>query len=324
MSNRDSSAPSRKGKAGASGAPRVLVLLKRSAYRKYVEQDHDALVEDLIEKGDASVARMLPSHIDHEETVVEVRAALEALGADVTFNDNPRAPFPSDHVDLVVTIGGDGTLLAASHQVGANTPILGVNSAPKYSVGFFCAARKGTVQDTLGAALDGQLRRVSLTRMRVDVNDTCVHRRVLNEALFCHASPASTSRYILSVPSGEAGEGGALDEEDQKSSGMWIGPAAGSTAAQRSAGGRALPLSSTKLQYVVREPYVPLGHRMRLTLGLIEPGACLTLRSKMRTGKVFLDGELTGYDVTVGDVVRMRRAEEPLTVLGLTRNGRPT
>jgi NAD+ kinase len=143
----------------------------------------------------------------------------------------------------------------------------------------------------------------------------------LNEALFCHSSPAATSRYILSIKSA----GGTVDEEEQKSSGMWIGPAAGSTAAQRSAGGRVLPLSSTKLQYVVREPYAPFADRgggpMRLTLGLIDPEGTLTLRSKMRTAKIFADGGLTVFDVDLGDVVVMRRSDEPLTVLGLTRNG---
>jgi NAD+ kinase len=111
-----------------------------------------------------------------------------------------------------------------------------------------------------------------------------------------------------------------VQEEEQKSSGLWVGPAAGSTAAQRSAGGRVLPLSSTKLQYVVREPYTPYGERHKLTVGLIDEGGSLVLRSKMKTGKLFLDGEHTVYDVTLGDVIKMRRSDEPLTVLGLKRN----
>jgi NAD+ kinase len=300
-------------------APRILVLLKRSSYQKWAREEHDPRALELIERGDPTVARMLPSHEDHVETVEEVRRALAELGAEATFNENPRGMVVphAGQIELVVTVGGDGTLLAVSHQVGADVPILGVNSAPSHSVGFFCAARKGTVKETVAAALDGRLRRVSLTRMRVELNDVCVHRRVLNEALFCHVSPAATTRYILRVTRAD----GTFEEEEQKSSGMWIGPAAGSTAAQRSAGGKVLPLSSTKLQYVVREPYSPLGKRMKLVLGLVEDGGHITLRSRMRTGKIFVDGELTTYDVGLGDVIRLRRSEEPLTVLGLTRNG---
>ena len=282
-----------------------------------MEEEHDARIETLLATGDPTVRRMVASHTDNQETVAEVRAALEELGVQATFGENPHAPDSDDAYDLVITVGGDGTLLAASHHVGAHTPILGVNSAPNHSVGFFCAADKGKVKETLDQAIKGTLRRVSLTRMRVDLNDICLDKRVLNEALFCHSSPAATSRYILRPVRAD----GTFSEEEQKSSGIWVGPAAGSTAAQKSAGGRVLPLSSTKLQYVVREPYTPDGGNLELTNGLIDEGGYLFVRCKMKSAKLFLDGEHTVYDVTIGDVLRMRRLEEPLTVLGLKRNG---
>jgi NAD+ kinase len=297
---------------------RALVLLKRSSYQKYVEREHDARVETLLATGDPTVRRMVASHKDTMETIEEVKRAVHDLGIAATFDEDPHSPNADASYDLVVTVGGDGTLLAASHHVGGGTPILGVNSAPEHSVGFFCAAKKGSVKDTLDLAMRGALRRVSLTRMRVDLNDVTIHRRVLNEALFCHASPAATSRYILRVKNPDR----PVDEEEQKSSGMWIGPAAGSTAAQRSAGGRVLPLASTKLQYVVREPYTPYGERLKLTMGLVDEGGHLLLHSKMMNAKLFLDGEHTVYDVTIGDVIKLRRSDEPLTVLGLKRNGR--
>lgn len=37
---------------------------------------------------------------------------------------------PINDVDLVVTIGGDGTLLQASHLMDDKIPVLGVNSDP--------------------------------------------------------------------------------------------------------------------------------------------------------------------------------------------------
>lgn len=298
-------------------SPRVLVIAKRSSYRRYVEEARDPRVESLLASGDPTVKRMLPAHRDHEEAIDEVRAALDAHHIGASFDENPRTPLEGERFDLVVTVGGDGTLLAASHDVGPDSALLGVNSSPNHSVGFFCAAKKGTVRATLDLALTGKLRRVSLARMRVDLNGVCIHRRVLNEALFCHASPAATSRYILRVTQPD----GAYEEEEQKSSGLWIGPAAGSTAAQRSAGGRVLPLASTRIQYVVREAYAPYGHRMRLTLGLVDDGGTLALRNKMQQAKLFLDGEHNVHDIAMGDVVTMRRSEEFVTVLGLSRNG---
>lgn len=300
-------------------AVRVCVVLKRSSWRKWVDEEADAHIIALLEADDETVRRMRASHLDHLATIEELRAALDELGVDASFTDRPHEFRVEGRCDLVVTVGGDGTLLAASHGIGAKTPLLGINSAPNHSVGFFCGAEKGGVRDALVMALEGTLRRSELTRMRVDLNGRRLLDRVLNEALFCHASPAATSRYIIRLLGADERELGA---EEQKSSGVWIGPAAGSTAAQHSAGGRVLPLESSKLQYVVREPYCPHGEALAMTRGLVEEGETLILRSKMRKACLFLDGDYIAHDVTIGDVVAMRRSDDPLMVLGLEIDGR--
>jgi NAD+ kinase len=301
--------------------PRVCVVLKRSQWRKWVEEENDVRIARLLEAGDETVRRMRSGHDDHTQTVDEVRRALGDLGVDATWSDRPHGFRVEGRCDLVVTVGGDGTLLAASHGIGSGTPLLGINSAPLHSVGFFCAARKGQARAALAAALDGGLRRVELTRMRVELNGRLLHDRVLNEALFCHASPAATSRYILKVV-GERSK--VFSSEEQKSSGIWVGPAAGSTAAQKSAGGKVLPLSSRKLQFVVREPYLGTGHVLAMTLGQVDEGQELHIKSKMRQARLFLDGNHIEHQVTIGDTVAMRRSDEPLAVLGLSRNGDKT
>jgi NAD+ kinase len=299
--------------------PQVCVVLKRSSWRKWVEEEGDARIVELIEAGDETVRRMRPGHLDHIATIEEVRGVLAELGVNVFWSDRPhdfRTDALAGRCDLVITVGGDGTLLGASHGIGPGIPLLGVNSSPDHSVGFFCAARKGHAKEAIAAALDGTLEATELSRMRVDLNGRSLIDRVLNEALFCHDSPAATSRYILRI---EDGNRTAIAEEEHKSSGLWVGPAAGSTAAQRSAGGRVLPLSSSRLQYVVREPYRPGDELPRLTLGLIEEAQALSLKSRMRQARLFLDGEHLVHDVTIGDVITMRRSAEPLTVLGMKR-----
>lgn len=305
---------------GSRRAPRVSVVLKRSSWSKWVEEEGDARIAALLEAGDETVNRMRPGHIDHTETIEETRQALAELGAEVAWHNRPHHFRVAGACDLVVTVGGDGTLLGASHGIGPDVPLLGVNSAPAHSIGFFCAARKGQVREALAAALDGSLERVELTRMRVELNGAVLHDRVLNEALFCHASPAATSRYILRLQAREpAFEPLVIAEEEHKSSGLWVGPAAGSTAAQRSAGGMILPLDSPDLQYIAREPYRPHGEPQRLTMGLLVGELSLDVKSRMRQARVFLDGDHLSHDVTIGDVVTMRRSSEPLVVLGLKR-----
>jgi NAD+ kinase len=292
----------------ARKAPRVALIVKRSLYRTYVRERKDPHLVDLLSKRDPTVARLVTAHEAHERGVEAVTRSLEELGAKTEIIVGAGQPFDASSFDLVVTVGGDGTLLRSSHRVG-NIPILGINSAPGHSVGFFCGATSENALETLRRALDGSLKQAVLTRMKVCLNGDVIAGRVLNDTLFCHASPAATSRYLIAL--------GRVREE-HKSSGFWIGPAAGSTAAQRSAGGRVLPLTSRRLQLVVREAYTPQGETYRLRHALIPDGATLEVRSKMREGRLFIDGPEQVVSFRFGDVVEFTQADEPLTLLGIS------
>ena len=231
---------------------------------------------------------------------------LDKVRARVLVVRGAQAVFDPADASLVVVVGGDGTLLAASHSV-SSVPVLGVNSAPRHSVGFFCAARRGTFEAMLNEALEEKLASVTLTRMAVLVNGRVRSRRVLNEALFCHSEPAATSRYVLKF---------GRKREEQRSSGFWIGPAAGSTGAIRSAGGRVLPFGSTKLQLVVREPM--FGRPLALQRVLVDAGQSIHAHSKMDAAALYLDGPYRELPVQLGDEVTFRASDEPLELLGLT------
>ncbi len=288
--------------------PRIIVVTKRTSYSRFVEEDGDPRAKELLRKRDPSVGTWMDSHQEHKKTLDAIEQALDKAGAQVHWVRRAHASFDASDAELVVAVGGDGTLLAASHSVDS-TPVLGVNSAPRYSVGFFCAARRATFPRLLGDALEGKSRGVTLSRMKVTLNGRVRSERVLNDALCAHSSPAATSRYLL--------EYGQIREE-HRSSGLWIGPAAGSTAALRSAGGRVLPLASPRLQLVIREPYTPSGQRFRLLKLLIDPDERLILRSKMDKAMLWLDGPSLQVPVGLGDEVEFAVSKKPLRVLGLT------
>jgi len=295
-----------------SDRPRVVVVTKRTAYRRFVEEERDPRAKALLRKRDPAVANWVDAHKEHVRTVEAVLRDLERAGAQVMLVERPHAAFDATDAALVVSIGGDGTLLAASHSV-VRAPILGVNSAPKHSVGFFCSAQRVTFRGMLERALTGKLPGVELTRMAVAVNGRLRTKHVLNEALYCHSSPAATSRYLLAH---------AKREEEQRSSGLWVGPAAGSTAAQRSAGGRLLPLASRMLQLVVREPYTPAGQRYAMTKLAIADGDAVHIESKMDDSALFFDGPYRHVTVRLGDRVSFFASDEPVNVLGLSRKAR--
>ena len=231
---------------------KVAVVQKRTTYRKFVVEEHDPLHR----------APLATSRSDGDAPALVARGARRdgargrsprstTLGVDVVFRGGPRGRIPT-RVDLVITIGGDGTLLAASHQIGDGIPLLGINSAPDHSIGFFCGGKKGNVLSTLRRAIDGTLPRSELTRMRVDLNGKTLHARVLNEALFCHASPAATSRYILRVTRAN----GTFVEEDVSARAA-CGSVRPPARPPRSAAPAARCCRSARgaIQYVVREPY---------------------------------------------------------------------
>ena len=289
--------------------PRVLVVYKKSTYQRYVGRAQKRL-EALIAHSDISVEGLLQEHEVHQETLKRAKSALRQLGARAVLRYRPE-PMPEEGAwDLIVTLGGDGTLLWASHLADSGTPMLAINSAPDTSVGYFCAGDAHNVDEVLSAALDGRLKSSRLARMRVEVGERLISTRVLNDALYCHESPAATSRYIPEH---------AGSRERQMSSGVWVGPAAGSTAALRSAGGKVLPIGSQKIQFVVREPYRGVDNRYDLIKGLVSPDEALEITSRMTKGRLFLDGTQKVHAVGIGDRVRMTLSDEPLTLLGLKR-----
>lgn len=292
---------------------RVLFIYKKSSYQKYVREGRSRRMKRLLREGDVTVASLERTHRDHELTIKTVRAALARLDVDASFQHLLTRPNTAGY-DLIVTLGGDGTLLWASHSVGPNTPMLAINTAPRSSVGYFCAADASNLGDVLRDAIAGGLRETRLTRMRVVIDGNAASERVLNDVLFSAASPAATTRCIVTFRG---------REENQKSSGIWVGPAAGSTAAQRSAGGVVLPIASKRIQYVVREPYHDGKRAYRLVRGTFGPNEFLEIRSKTPDGFVWIDGPHRVHRAPWGSVIRLSKSDEPLSLLGLRlRDGR--
>ncbi len=293
--------------------PRVIVVAKKSALARLQGGEGDTRAQRLIDDGHETVRKWKPAHEQHARAVELVYETLEKLGVETLLLHGAQAEFDPVGASLVVSVGGDGTLLAASHNV-SDVPLLGVNSAPRYSVGFFCAARGRTTSSLLRRALEEKAPTVQLHRMAVRINGQIRSERVLNEALYCHAEPAATSNYIVQA-------GGK--KEEQRSSGIWVGPAAGSTAALRSAGGRILPLTSKKLQMVVREPYVGRGRAPQLVRCVVAQEDKITAWSKMERVRVFLDGPYRMLRARLGDEVSFEASTQPLTVVGLKKSRNP-
>jgi NAD+ kinase len=155
----------------------------------------------------------------------------------------------------------------------------------------------------------GQTKATRILRMTVAINGKPVRETAFNDVLVAHRNPAAMTRYRLTVGSAQ---------EDHRSSGVWVSTAAGSTAGIRSAGGRRMPISSRRLQYLVREPYTWPQRRYRLARGFTPR---LSLQALTVDLGVWIDGSRVRYDLGLGDRVELQGGS-PLLVMGYDEDRR--
>lgn len=278
---------------------RVLVIYKKSTLELYSEDYRDPAFLAHVRGDSELIGPYISAHEDNQRTLATVRSALDESGVqhDWVYRARKRS---TEGYDLVVTIGGDGTLLDASHAV-VTVPMLGVNSSPRFSVGHFCATTEEGFAETLDRVRARTMPAIELLRLQVRIEERLLPYPVLNDVLFAHHIPAAMSRYVVTANG---------DRDEHKSSGLWIATAAGSTAAIHSAGGRVVPLGSDTVQLLARELYVhnndahPLAHAF--TAGPIE------LLSKMRVGALYIDGHRIKFNVAYGERVLMTPSPYPL------------
>ena len=284
--------------------PRILVVYKKSQLQLYEEHESRSM-EELRKREPALWERFRYAHDENSVAVEQVRLRLNER--ELTAQFVYRADYnTAEGFDLVVSIGGDGTLLDVSHSVRTR-PLLGVVSSTM-SVGHFCATNAQGFGSLLDQWLEGAVQPYTLNRIQLIHNGVPVQTPVLNEVLFAATVPAAVSRYVLQV--GEI-------QETHKSSGVWIATAAGSTAAIRSAGGEVMKPNDKRLQYLVREPYMEPGQTYALQRGTI-PGPIEVL-SKMRTATAYLDGHREQISLELGDRIRLQPHPFPLNLVGYRR-----
>ena len=256
--------------------------------------------------GDATAKRLLAADAEHARTIDAVRQALSKrkipFGEASLAGLDARVKGQLAISDLVITIGGDGTALGASHYVRGGA-LIGVNSAPGDSVGHFCSVNRKNFAERLDAILSGKWKPKELARLQIVLDEKPLPELALNDVLIAHQCTASTTRYLLKV---------GRREEEHRSSGIWISTAAGSTAGIGSAGGKKMPLGSKRIQYLVRELYREPKRTYSLTRGFIEAGEEILVASKMAAGELYIDGAKTRYEFPFGARAKISVAQSAL------------
>lgn len=163
---------------------------------------------------------------------------------------NKLSPKDLKNTDLVISIGGDGTALSASHFL-RTTLLLAVNSSPTTSEGALTTINLEQLNKKLDQIEKGDYTIEKLERIEVEINKKPLDILALNDVFTANKNAYKTSKYKLKLKTKNK-----IIKEKQKSSGLIFSTGTGSTAWFKSAGGNPFPSNSKYIKMFVREPYI--------------------------------------------------------------------
>lgn len=231
----------------------------------------------------------------------DTAALASASGETCSRDDLPR------NVDLVVVMGGDGTLLGMATRTalaGRDTPILGVNFG---SLGFLTETRIDELYTVLESVLDGTASFDDRAMLAADAYRAREHfdsRIVLNDVVFTKAALSRIIELSVSVGAGLVTK--------VKADGLIVATATGSTAYNLAAGG---PIVHPRADAIVLTPIAP--HTLTNRPIVIPGSEVIEVRPHVVGSDdiyVTYDGQ-AGYPLQEDDVVRIRKSERTLRLV---------
>ena len=147
----------------------------------------------------------------HDRSLEEVRAVLDSLVSDRGLNVGYTARETvrrTDFIepDLVIVLGGDGTLTSIAHSVDESTPVMGVNSHPREddengSYGFYMGSDPRTFAEDVRTAIDGRAIVNVLPRLQAEIETTSGNvircDPALNDLLVANTHQYQPSKYRI-------------------------------------------------------------------------------------------------------------------------------
>jgi NAD+ kinase len=252
--------------------------------------------------------------------LVEIEAWLHARGLEPVFETATAALMPAIQgrevadkpalvagVDLIVVLGGDGTLLSVADCVastGSDIPILGVNFG---SLGFLTEATLPELYPSLDAAIGGRTRleqRMMLRATTLRNGKPMPDQLALNDVVVNKTARARMSDLCVSV--------GDEFVTRVKADGLIVATPTGSTAYNLAAGG---PILQPTIEALVLTPIAP---HMLTNRPIVIPATSLVRVQPQMTERdelyVTFDGQ-AGYELVAGDEVRICCADRRVRLL---------
>jgi len=234
-------------------------------------------------------------------------ADIRAKAPDLELRDLDSVPI--DSIELVIVLGGDGTILRAAELVrGASAPLLGVNLG---HIGFLAESERDNLAETVRRAVarDYEVEERMTLAVRVKVADEVVYETwALNEATVEKASRERMLEVVIEVDGRPLSSFGC--------DGIVMSTPTGSTAYSFSAGG---PVVWPGLEAML---LVPLSaHALFARPLVVGPDSVFAVELLARTqgtGVLWCDGR-RAHDLAPGARVVVRRSPVPVRLARLHR-----
>jgi len=233
------------------------------------------------------------------KVVIDEETSLYTKGPEIV----SRAQMSARPLDLVVVLGGDGTLLSAARATATvDVPLLGVNLG---SLGFLTEVPLASLYPMLEAIGEGRAAVEQRSLMQCELlrgEEVRGSYLVFNDAVLNKTALARLNTYDLYIDK--------VFVSSYRADGMIVATPTGSTAYSLSAGG---PVLMPTVNAFVITPVSPhsLTHRP-----LVVPDSAkidLVLRSDEELAYLSLDGQ-PGLDLRDGDRVRCSRSEHKVSL----------
>lgn len=276
-----------------TGAPRRVLLVAHTG-RDDAREVARAFVKALAAHG--LVVRVLPSEADD-------------LGLDTTAEGVETAPQPdaSAGCELVLVIGGDGTILRAAELThGAGTPLLGVNLG---HVGFLAEAEYEDLESTIEAVVERRYTTEDRLTLEVTLRhdgEVVAQTWALNEASVEKASRERMLEVVVEVDGRPLSRWGC--------DGVVCATPTGSTAYNFSAGG---PIVWPGVEALLLVPIS--AHALFARPLVVAPTSVLAVEVQARNdgyGVLWADGR-RAFDLPPGARIEVRRGATPVRLVRL-------
>ncbi|SVA82095.1 uncharacterized protein METZ01_LOCUS134949 [marine metagenome] len=240
----------------------------------------------------------------HDKALAAVRDALDELvrdrGTAISYKARETVS-REDFVgrDLVIILGGDGTLTSIAHSIDSDTPVMGVNSHPQDddedgSYGFYMGSDTKHFAEDVRSALDGTGIVNVLPRLQAEIVTTS-GKTVLSDPALNDLIIANTHQYQPSIYKLERGADGGHGNIDtvQRSSGCLFSTFLGQGAWFRhvvNIEGATFPMDEVNERYLFASRDLPRAERADDGSYWAWTGQPTVMTSDMHRGYIVSDG----------------------------------